>query len=298
MYLFTFAIFGSMLAEGIVFILGEAIWKVNLFSPDGHATVSEESLITFNRINMLLGILLTFILPATIFRRLMEFEGQDYLNVRKSVSAKYVIYLFGFFIATFVVTNFLFYVNKMLDPVSLHFKDGEAINAFENESAKLQVDYLFSNDIWIYVVNLVSFGILTAVGEEFFFRSIMLRLILKITRRVHLAVFIGGLVFSLAHFSYYGFIPRLFLGMLLGYIYLYTANIWYCILFHLLNNGVAVTLYYFMANNYKVEYLDQIGFYGWTRWLGLAILSITMLVFFYKHHRWSNNTFLEEIADY
>ena len=41
-----------------------------------------------------------------------------------------------------------------------------------------------------------------------------------ITRNAFLGIFITSVVFSAIHLSYYGFLPRLALGMMLGYIFI------------------------------------------------------------------------------
>lgn len=44
--------------------------------------------------------------------------------------------------------------------------------------------------------------------------------------------------------QFFGVVPRILLGALFGYIYLYSGNIWYPILAHFVNNGLAVIVMY------------------------------------------------------
>ena len=48
--------------------------------------------------------------------------------------------------------------------------------------------------------------------------------------------------------QFYGFLPRMFLGILLGYMFYITNSLWISILMHFANNGTAVVLYYLNYN--------------------------------------------------
>jgi uncharacterized protein len=60
---------------------------------------------------------------------------------------------------------------------------------------------------------------------------------------VHAAVWLTAIVFSVIHFQFYGFLPRVLLGALLGYLVIWTGSIWASILAHFANNALAFVLY-------------------------------------------------------
>jgi hypothetical protein len=78
-------------------------------------------------------------------------------------------------------------------------------------------------------------------------------------RSRHLAVWVTSLIFSLVHFQFYGFLPRLFLGALLGYLFLYTGNLWIPILFHFINNATVLVMNYFWRDAGWFIRLDDIS---------------------------------------
>jgi membrane protease YdiL (CAAX protease family) len=66
-------------------------------------------------------------------------------------------------------------------------------------------------------------------------------------RNAFAGIFITSIIFSAIHFSYYGFLPRLFLGLMLGYIFYFSKNIWLNITAHFLNNAYPLTAMYALS---------------------------------------------------
>ena len=93
------------------------------------------------------------------------------------------------------------------------------------------------------LLNLVIMALIPAIGEEMTFRGVLQQ---SLTRRMnpHVAIFLSAAIFSFFHFQFYGFLPRMFLGVILGYMFYITGSLWTSILMHFVNNGASVTLYY------------------------------------------------------
>jgi membrane protease YdiL (CAAX protease family) len=83
-----------------------------------------------------------------------------------------------------------------------------------------------------------------AVTEELFFRGVIQKLFNNWTGNIHIAIIITGILFSFAHFQFYGFVPRMFLGIVMGYLLYWTNNIWVPIFAHFANNAIAVIGYF------------------------------------------------------
>ncbi|NCU06177.1 MAG: CPBP family intramembrane metalloprotease, partial [Chitinophagaceae bacterium] len=98
---------------------------------------------------------------------------------------------------------------------------------------------------WIfYLVLLIPLVICLVVSDIQAFIS-------KWTNYPVAAILLTGLIFSAIHFSWYGFIPRVALGMVLGYIFYYTGNLWYSILAHFFNNALMVSILYWQYTKEK-----------------------------------------------
>ncbi|WP_031530480.1 CPBP family intramembrane glutamic endopeptidase [Dyadobacter crusticola] len=93
--------------------------------------------------------------------------------------------------------------------------------------------------IALFVVTL-----LPAVGEEALFRGVIQTKLLKATSNPHAAIWISAAIFSAIHFQFYGFLPRMMLGALFGYLFYWTGNFWVAVLAHFVNNGFVLVMMY------------------------------------------------------
>ena len=105
--------------------------------------------------------------------------------------------------------------------------------------------------------NLVVIALIPAIGEELTFRGVLQQ---SLTRRMnpHIAIILSAAIFSFIHFQFYGFLPRMFLGLLMGYMFYITNSLWTSMLMHFVNNGAAVVLYY-LSNKGVIEDAEHFG---------------------------------------
>jgi membrane protease YdiL (CAAX protease family) len=97
-----------------------------------------------------------------------------------------------------------------------------------------------------------AIAVIPAIGEEMIFRGFFQRELIHQTKKVHLSIWITACVFSFIHFQFLGFFPRVLLGALLGYMYVWSGSMLVPILMHFTNN--ALTLILLMA--YKKGYTN------------------------------------------
>jgi len=81
-----------------------------------------------------------------------------------------------------------------------------------------------------------------AVCEEFFFRGTMQEIFQKWFKNPHLAIVATGIIFGVIHFELFNFFAISLMGIILGYLYYITKNLWVSILCHFLNNGLTYLL--------------------------------------------------------
>jgi membrane protease YdiL (CAAX protease family) len=90
------------------------------------------------------------------------------------------------------------------------------------------------------LLNLLLVAFLPAVSEELIFRGVFQKLLQRISGSGNIAVWITAVFFSAIHFQFFGFLPRLILGLIFGYLFLWSGSLWLPILAHLINNAVPV----------------------------------------------------------
>jgi len=135
-------------------------------------------------------------------------------------------------------------VNSFLTlPESLRFVE-ELMRNMEDSAADLTVQFLTMDSFGAFALNMLMIGVVPAVGEELLFRGCLQKWMEKGLKNPHVAIIIAGFIFSFFHFQFYGFLGRWIMGVILGYLFYYSNNIWYPIIAHFLNNGFQVLLVY------------------------------------------------------
>lgn len=197
----------------------------------------------------LLQMLATFVLfgiPAIIFMRI-TFVRQGLYQLGFRPADKTLFYLFGIFVLLFA-----FPFEAWLGIVNRHFPLPESMIKMEDAAEQQVKTLLTATNGFEVAFNLVVVAVVPAIFEEMFFRGVMQRLLMGITKRPWVAICITAAVFSFMHYEFLGFLPRFFLGILLGAMFFYSGSIWTCVLAHGLFNGVQVLLL-----NYSPEFVDN-----------------------------------------
>ncbi|MGM0946424.1 MAG: CPBP family intramembrane glutamic endopeptidase [Bacteroidota bacterium] len=103
------------------------------------------------------------------------------------------------------------------------------------------------------LMGILVIGVLAGIGEEMFFRGLLQPKMHRYTGSVHAGIWITAIIFSAIHVQFYGFFPRMFLGALFGYLYVYSGSLIYPVLAHIFNNTFTVILVY-AANQGMVDF--------------------------------------------
>ena len=130
---------------------------------------------------------------------------------------------------------------------------------------------------WVLLMNLIILAVLPAVGEELTFRGVLQ----SFFRNRHVAVWVTAFIFSFVHFQFYGFIPRLLLGAILGYALAWSGEIRYSIIMHATNNALSVIVFYLGTYVWHLSQtdIDAIGT-GQTWWLTLVCTPVMCLLLY------------------
>jgi membrane protease YdiL (CAAX protease family) len=132
-----------------------------------------------------------------------------------------------------------------------------------------------------YFLSIIVMALGPAIFEETFFRGALQNILHKWSGRKWMPLIITSLVFSAIHFSYYGFIPRMALGIILGLLYLRSGSLWMPILAHFINNALVVTVIFYLTSQGRpiedaMEETDPL-------WVGaIALVAIVCLFMYYK----------------
>jgi len=118
--------------------------------------------------------------------------------------------------------------------------------ARQTEDMALQMtEYLTDfNGFGQFLLAFFVIAIIPAVGEELLFRGFLQNLFHEYAKNIHLAIWISAILFSTIHMQFFGFVPRMLLGALFGYLYYWSGSLTIPIVAHLTNNGFTLILFY------------------------------------------------------
>ncbi|PIE88115.1 MAG: hypothetical protein CSA04_03590 [Bacteroidetes bacterium] len=220
-------------------------------------TVENAPFLKFYQIVNHLGM---FLFPSLLFMHFfMNREDFMAMGLGRKVSVLYLLVGAGLLFLALPFTNMLLVWNEAL--VLPPFLRGleEKLQVMEESAARLTELFFLDASIKGLMVNLLMIALIPAVGEELVFRGVLFRLFRRIVKNSHLTVWITSLLFSAMHLQFYGFLPRLFLGLLFGYLLLYTRNFWVPVFAHFVNNGTAVVVAWLSGGNGGSLDVDSFG---------------------------------------
>jgi membrane protease YdiL (CAAX protease family) len=140
------------------------------------------------------------------------------------------------------------------------------------------------------LIGIVVIALLPAIGEELVFRGMIQHELWRATKNVHVAIWASGIIFSAIHLQFYGFVPRMLLGVLFGYLYYWSGNLLLPMFSHFLNNAFAVVMVY--MNNIGVFdiNIEDGEAMPWTQVIPSLTIAVGLIYYFRKHHSPSSPT--------
>ena len=145
------------------------------------------------------------------------------------------------FISILIELNYKLELPIWLSELERYFQESE-------EKARLLTSLLLSfREFKDLIITILIVAIIPGVVEEFFFRGMVQMQLQNILKNHHYAIFFSAFLFSCFHFQFYGFIPRMVLGVLFGYIFFWSKNIWYPSAAHVTHNLIGVLGAYFFG---------------------------------------------------
>jgi uncharacterized protein len=154
------------------------------------------------------------------------------------------------------------------------------IRSKEDEAAELTGLLISSDNAGVLFMNLFIIAIIPAISEELFFRGVLQRIFYGLFRSPHKAIWLTAILFSAIHLQFYGFIPRLILGLSFGYLYYWGRTLWLPVIAHFVNNATAVAAEYFQGPE-SINQVPEMS--DWTRFLILPapiIIIVVILLYF------------------
>lgn len=227
----------------------------------------------------------TFLLPALAYWYLIEHRTWAQFNTRPLWAVAglglvaVLVVAFMPFDGLIIEWNQKLHLPQTLAPLETWIRDKE-------KSLEGITKYLTTFDTpGQLAVALLVIALLPAIGEEVLFRGVLQRSFTYWTHNRHVGIWLAAVLFSAIHVQFLGFFPRMLLGALFGYLYVWAGNIWVPILAHFVNNGFTVLLVYLhqrKMTTVDIENTESVPIY-------LALLSLLLTGGLLYYFRERNN---------
>ncbi len=127
----------------------------------------------------------------------------------------------------------------------------EGLTKMEDISSDQLATFLKADHVGDILINLLVLAVFPAICEEMLFRGAIQRVMIFLTKNAWIGIIVSAAIFSALHFQFAGFLPRMFLGVLLGIFYWYSGSLWVPVFAHFVNNALQV-----IAASYAPEFAD------------------------------------------
>jgi uncharacterized protein len=219
-----------------------------------------------------------FLIPALIAARLVSKKPFALLGFSQRSSPVSFLLAMVVMLVTIVLSGSLATLSEWIpvtESMKIYFKGLEA-------AYMKQVDVMSQmKNLQDLIVSLLIMAALPAIVEELFFRAGFQNLMYRSTNHLWVSVILTSLLFSAIHFSFYGFLSRTALGIVLGLLFAYSKNIWMPILAHFLNNAIAVgQVYYLRSRGESIASMMEDRYPLW--WIPLALAALFVAFRFFR----------------
>ncbi len=200
-----------------------------------------------------------FIVPALLAAWLLFGDVGETLYLKQPLKATPALLVILLILSINPFMNFLGAVNSEMHlPGWLEGLENWMRQA-EETATEITEAFLKVNGPGGLLFNLFMIALLPALGEELLFRGVIQKILTAMTRNHHWGIWLAAALFSALHMQFFGFVPRLLLGALFGYLLVWSGSLWMPILAHFINNAGAVTLMYLADKGIVSRSVEEFG---------------------------------------
>lgn len=181
-----------------------------------------------------LSTVIIFLVPALLYA-LFTFRTRNlyFLGFRKAEKN-------SFYILGIVLLFFAFPLEAWLGQLNRGIPLPAWMNNAEKDADRQLTAFLRTGSSFDILINVFIIAILPAICEEACFRGALQRILIQSLKNPWAGIIVTAIFFSAFHLQFQGFLPRMFLGILLGALYWYSGSLWTTILAHFFTNGIQV----------------------------------------------------------
>lgn len=196
--------------------------------------------------------LFTVLIPALLFLVIFHYKNfSSWIKIKIPGNLSFFVYGLMLLFLAYPLIQFSAVINQKL-PISQWLIEE---NKIAGEITNMIINFSTPYDL---IVRVLIVALLPAIGEELFFRAGLQNELLKGIRNPDIAIILAAILFSAFHMQFEGFLPRFFLGLIMGYLYHWSSSILVPVLIHFMNNLMLLISAYFMQDAVNQADLKQI----------------------------------------
>lgn len=213
-----------------------------------------------------------FVVPPIVLAWFYHGNIREYLFLDKKTKLPSYVYAVLAVLMLIPLINFMGELNSQM-------KFPESLSGIENwmrtmeDAAEMMVKkFMKVENISGLLFNIFMIAVLPAIGEELMFRGVIQRIFTNWSKNYHWGIWITAFLFSAMHMQFYGFLPRMALGAMFGYLLVWSGTMWVPILAHFANNTMGVIGYYLIDKGTISKDVEEWG--TGTEQFPLVLLSL------------------------
>ena len=220
-----------------------------------------------------------FILTPLVYIKYFKIDGKELLGLNLKDDFK------GFFMALIVVIVAFPFVSLVYEWNMTWNIPGEfgVWATAQEEQLKILTEYLLQMDSFgDFLLTFFVVAVIAGVGEELLFRGLIQTHLGFAIKNPHIVIWLTAILFGVFHLQFYGVVPRILLGAIMGYLFYWSGSIKYSMLAHVTNNGFQVIVTYIMIlNGEQVNVDDDMSFPIYVS-IGSLVATVFLLLLFKK----------------
>ncbi|MEY3678038.1 MAG: hypothetical protein RI924_179 [Bacteroidota bacterium] len=237
----------------------------------------------------------TFVLPAWVFVRYYGGSSpKKSLKLNTRLHPVFIVLTLAIILSSAAPLEWTIQLNKQLQLPEFLKALEEWMRLKEEETLQLIKQLTLMEGPGDLLINVLMLALLPALGEEMIFRGNMQPIFTRLFNNYHWGIWISAIIFSAIHLQFYGFLPRMLLGGLFGYLLVWSNSLWIPIMAHFINNASIIILAYsYQRQGISIEALENAPQGPAYLYLINLFLTFTGLAIFYRYAQ-SKNTFKYE----
>lgn len=230
--------------------------------------------------------MLVFILPACVTARVVTKKPAIFLKLNVAPSWLAVLFTVLFTVLSMPAMNYIVSLNANISlPDSMQGIE-QWMRATEQAAQDVTNMFLAHSSFIEMIGAVLLVGVFTGFSEEMFFRGGLQGIFTGQKINVHISIWFVAIMFSVLHFQFFGFVPRMLLGAIFGYMVYWSGSLWTAVIAHTLNNSMVVVGNYLLSSGAIDCNLDALGVPSDGSFPNLAVISLILTGFLIAYRRY------------